>query len=262
MANQAGAAYTGLRKILNGPDAVYGASLTIPDPGLAAILGCSGFDFVFLDGEHGPFTNASVRGCVDALASTPAMALMRVRTNDPTLIAAALDLGVDGIVVPKLSSAAAADAAVEASRYAPHGSRGVGTGHATRYGARFREYLAEANEKVAVVGIVESRAGVEAAEQIAAVEGLDAILIGQADLSADLGLLDQPGDERVAAEVARVAAAAGANGVKVGTACDPEEVGELGRAGMGLFICYFDGGAIARGAGDVAARARQAWQER
>ena len=92
-------ALAGLRKVLGAPGPVYNAILTIPDPGVAAILGWSGFDYVVIDAEHAPFTLESMRSCVDALAASPAASVIRVAANDPSHIKQALDLGVDHDVV-------------------------------------------------------------------------------------------------------------------------------------------------------------------
>src|SRR5579872_3248830 len=146
---------TGLRKVLRSPGPVYNAILTIPDPGVAAILGWSGFDYVVIDAEHGPFTAESMRSCVDALAASPAASVARLAANEPARIKQALDLGVDGVQVPSVGDAAGAAAAVRASRYSPEGARGVGLGHASRYGSNLAEYLGQANASVAVLAMIE-----------------------------------------------------------------------------------------------------------
>jgi 2-keto-3-deoxy-L-rhamnonate aldolase RhmA len=188
MSDDSSLAYRGLRGTLRGPGPVFCGFVSFPDPGVAAILGWAGFDFVLLDLEHGPFSQPAARSCVDALATTPAKTVIRVADNDPTLIKLALDLGVDGVWVPMVSDAAGARAAVQASRYSPEGSRGLGAGHATRYGTNLPDYFAEANAKTAVIATIETGAGVENAAEIARVDGLDAIVVGPGDLSVDLGI--------------------------------------------------------------------------
>lgn len=247
--------YGGLRELLRRPDPLLCAFATIPDPGVAAILGASGFDVVVLDGEHGPFTRASARGCVDALARTPAKAVMRVVGNDPATIKEALDLGVDGILVPMVGDAEEASAAVRATRFPPEGSRGVGAGHASRYGTNLEAYLTGANANVAVLATIETAAGVECAAQIAAVDGLDGILIGPTDLAADLGLLGRPDDGRLQGAIATVTGAARAAGIPVGLGCDPGDVSQRTREGMTLFACYSDGSGLGAGAAAAVAAA-------
>jgi 4-hydroxy-2-oxoheptanedioate aldolase len=106
-----------LREILSRRLPVLCSFTTIPDPGVVMILGASGFDLVVLDAEHGPFTRTSARACVDALARTPAKAVMRIVANEPARTKEVLDLGVDGILVPMVGSAEDAAAAVDAARF-------------------------------------------------------------------------------------------------------------------------------------------------
>jgi 2-keto-3-deoxy-L-rhamnonate aldolase RhmA len=249
----------GLREVLGSPGPVYSAILTIPDPGVAAILGWSGFHYVVIDAEHAPFTLGSMRSCVDALASSPAASVIRVVANDPSHLTQALDLGVDGVQVPSVGDADAAAAAVSASRYSPAGTRGVGMGHATRYGSNLEDYLGEANSRVAVLAMVEDRAGVENAAEIALVEGLDGVVIGPFDLSADLGLIGQIDHPTVQAAFDHVIESCVAAGTKVGTLGD---VTALARRGVTLFTCFADGSALGASARHAVDDARAAWAKR
>jgi 2-keto-3-deoxy-L-rhamnonate aldolase RhmA len=249
----------GLREILGSPGPVYSAILTIPDPGVAAILGWSGFHYVVIDAEHAPFTLDSMRSCVDALASSPAASVIRVAANDPSYLKQALDLGVDGVQVPSVRDAADAAAAVSASRYSPAGTRGVGMGHATRYGSNLEDYLEVANARVAVLAMIEDSAGVENAAEIAGVDGLDGVVIGPFDLSADLGLLGQIDHPAVQAAFDHVIECCLTAGRKVGTLGD---VTALAPRGVTLFSCFADGRALGAGARQAVEDARAAWEAR
>jgi 2-keto-3-deoxy-L-rhamnonate aldolase RhmA len=249
----------GLRELLASPGPVYSAILTIPDPGVAAILGWSGLDYVVIDAEHGPFTLESMRSCVDALAASPAASVIRVAANDPANLKQALDLGVDGVQVPSVGDAGAAAAAVSASRYSPAGTRGVGLGHASRYGSNIEEYLGTANARVAVLAMIEDRAGVEHAAEIARVEGLDGVVIGPFDLSADLGLIGQIDHPTVQAAFDHVIESCVTAGTKVGTLGDPAV---LARRGVTLFTCFADGSALGAAARQAVDGARAAWTAR
>jgi 4-hydroxy-2-oxoheptanedioate aldolase len=249
----------GLREMLAGPGPVYSSILTIPDPGVAAILGWSGFDYVVIDAEHGPFTLESTRSCVDALASSPAASVVRVAANDPSQLKQALDLGVDGVQVPSIRDADAAAAAVSASRYSPAGTRGVGLGHASRYGSNLDDYLGRANATVAVLAMIEDRAGVENAAEIARVDGLDGVVVGPFDLSADLGLLGQIDHPTVQAALDHVIECCVAAGTKVGTF---GEVTALARRGVTLFTCFADGNALGASARKAVEDAAAAWAAR
>lgn len=250
----------GLRELLRGRRPVLCAFATIPDPGVAAILGASGFDLVVLDAEHGPFTRDSGRGCVDALATTPALAAMRVPDDSPATIKAALDLGVEGILVPMVATAEQAAAVVRACRFPPRGTRGVGGGHASRYGTNLGEYLAEADARIAAMVTIESAVGVANAAAIAAVEGLDAIVIGPTDLAADLGVLGRPDDPHLQAAIAEVTAAAVAAGTPVGIGCRPDAVAARAGQGMTIFACHEDGGGLSAAAEAALTEARAALQ--
>jgi 4-hydroxy-2-oxoheptanedioate aldolase len=244
---------SGLRARLHETGPLFNAVLGLPEPGIATILGHAGWDYVVIDAEHGPFTLTSLRACVEALASTPARVVVRPASDDATAIKQLLDLGIDGIQIPTVASAAAAAAAVAAARYPPGGRRGIGTGRASGYGARLHEYLQEANGRIAVLAMVEDAAGVAAAGEIAAVDGLDGIVVGAMDLSADLGVPGQPGHPSVVAAVESVVQAALAHGTKVGTGCRPDDVGRLSAEGMSLFTCFVD----SMGLADAAAAALQ-----
>ena len=259
MSADAESGLAGLRKVLHTPGPVYSAILTIPDPGVAAILGWSGFDYVVIDAEHAPFTLESMRSCVDAIAASPAASVIRVAANDPVHIKQAVDLGVDGVQVPSVRDGDAAAAAVSGARYSPAGTRGVGLGHAARYGANVEEYLATANARVAVLAMIEDRAGVESAAQIAAVEGLDGVIIGPFDLSADLGLLGQLDHPTVQAAFDHVIECCVASGTKVGSL---GEVAALARRGVTLFTCFIDGSALGASASKALEDAGAGWAAR
>jgi 2-keto-3-deoxy-L-rhamnonate aldolase RhmA len=249
----------GLRAKLHEPGPLFSAILAIPDPGVAGILGWSGFDYVVIDAEHGPFTLESIRGCVDALAATPAASVIRVATNDPTHLKQALDAGADGVQVPSVGDAAAAAAAVSGSRYSPEGTRGVGLGHAQRYGANIQDYIASANARTAVIVMIEDAAGVENAAEIAAVDGLDGVVIGPFDLSADLGLLGQLDHPSVEAAFDHIIGTCVAADTKVGSL---GEVAPLARRGVTLFTCFVDGIGLGAGARQAVADAEAAWAAR
>jgi 4-hydroxy-2-oxoheptanedioate aldolase len=241
----------GLRRRLQEPEPLTGALLSLPEPAVATILGTSGFDYVVIDAEHGPFTLASLRGVVEALAPTAVHTIVRVAANDPTVIKQTLELGVDGIQVPGVGSAADAAAAVRAIRYSPEGERGIGVGRSTRYGLDLPGYLHEANARTAALVMIEDAAGVDAIEAIAATPGVDAIIVGPLDLSADLGVIGQTEHPRVTAAVERIVAAGRAAGVPLGLSGVPGELARLVAAGSHVTLIFFDVldlGAAARGA--------------
>jgi 2-keto-3-deoxy-L-rhamnonate aldolase RhmA len=236
----AGAALAGFRARLHAPEPLTAMLLCIPDPAAATIVGATGPDFVVVDAEHGAFTLDSMRACVEALASTPAAVVVRVAANDPVAIKQALELGVGGVQVPMVSTAAEAEAAVRAARYPPEGIRGAGLGRAAGYGRDLAAYLRDANRSTAVLAMIETAAGVDNAAAIAAVEGVDGIVVGPLDLSGDLGVLGEMAHPAVQAAFERVIDAAAAAGKKVGVTTSHEEVGRWRARGCGLFLCFVD----------------------
>jgi 2-dehydro-3-deoxyglucarate aldolase/4-hydroxy-2-oxoheptanedioate aldolase len=249
---------TGFRRRLHSGDLLVGALLSIPDPAVATILGRSGFDFVIADAEHGPFDLTSLRACVEALEPTPAATLVRAAANDPVLIKQTLELGIDGIQLPSVSSAAEAEAAVRAARFAPEGARGVGLGRASGYGADLSSFVIEANARTAVLVMIETGAGVENAAEIAAVPGLDGIVIGQFDLSADLGAIGDTAAPAVVEAVGLVVERALAAGVEVGTACSAAEAPALAARGLRVLTVFADVLALAAAARNSVELARSA----
>jgi 2-dehydro-3-deoxyglucarate aldolase/4-hydroxy-2-oxoheptanedioate aldolase len=209
-------ALTGLRARFHEPGSLYSAQMLLPEPAVATILGSAGFDYVMVDAEHGPFTLASLRSCVEAFRSTSAAVVVRTASQSEVEIKQCLDLGIDGVMTPRVESAEEAAAVISAARYPPEGTRGLSRAvRAARYGLDGATYAGGANASIAVLAIVESARGVENVEEIVAVPGLDGVMVGGDDLSADLGLLGRPDDGRLLEAIDIVVRSALAAGVKV-----------------------------------------------
>ncbi|HWT24289.1 MAG TPA: aldolase/citrate lyase family protein [Solirubrobacteraceae bacterium] len=168
-----------LRAALRGAPMV-GIWANVPSPLTAEAAAAAGADYVVVDQQHGAVDPTAMLAMLQAIALGGAAPLVRVSANDPWVIGNALDLGALGVIVPMVESAAEAAAAVAASRYAPAGRRSIGVVRGASPGA-------EPADPVCLV-MVETRAGLEAVEGIAATDGLDGIYIGPSDLSLSLGL--------------------------------------------------------------------------
>lgn len=160
---------------------------------VAEAMGYVGFDFLVMDTEHVPVDQVDALAIMRALAGTPTtQVLMRLPWNDPVVVKKALDGGAQSLMFPFVQNADEARAAVASTRYplaGNGGTRGVAAVHrASRYGA-FANYMNEANEQICVVTQLETPQAVANMEAIAGVEGVDAIFIGPADLSANMGHL-------------------------------------------------------------------------
>jgi 4-hydroxy-2-oxoheptanedioate aldolase len=153
------------------------------------IAGRAGFDWCLVDGEHGPWDPTVIRRQLMILAGTATAAVVRVPVNADWLLKQALDIGAQSVMVPMVNSAAEARAAVAACRYPPQGVRGNGgsTTRAGGYGA-IPDYVASANDQICVIVQAESRAAMADLANIAAVDGVDCVFIGPADLALDMGL--------------------------------------------------------------------------
>ncbi|MBS1880544.1 MAG: 4-hydroxy-2-oxovalerate aldolase, partial [Actinobacteria bacterium] len=176
-----------------GGEALTGTFVQSHDPGQCEFLGRLGFDLLCVEAEHSAMGVESVQGLVAAAALAPTAALVRVAGNEPIAIAAALDAGAAGVIVPRVDDAAGAAAAVAATRYPPDGERGLGPSRATGFGADIPAYRARASEDLLLAVQVETGAAVEALDSILDVDGVDMIFVGPGDLGCSLGI-DDPTD--------------------------------------------------------------------
>ncbi len=164
----------------------------------AEICAGAGFDWLVIDGEHAPNDLQSMIGQLQALAAFPVSPVVRAPVGETWILKQLLDIGAQSLLVPMVESAAQARALVEAVRYPPRGRRGVGAALARASAFnRIGDYLATADEEICLIVQIESVAGLAALEEIAGVEGVDAVFIGPSDLAADMGYLGRPGEPAV-----------------------------------------------------------------
>jgi len=188
--------------------------VTLNEPAVAEILSLVGFDWLFVDAEHGPFEISDLGGILQAAGDTPC--IVRVAATNEAAIKRTLDCGAAGIIVPQVNTAEQAAEVVKYSRYAPEGQRGVGLGRAHGYGLSFQKYVDSANDNVVVVVQAEHIDAVNNIEAIAKVPGIDAVLLGPYDLSASMGKLGQISDPEVVAAIDQVTAACQAANIPLG----------------------------------------------
>lgn len=160
----------------------------IPGPLVAEALATCGYDWVLLDTEHTVTDVPDILPMLQALAGYPVAPVVRAQWNDPVLIKRLLDLGAQTLMLPCVQTAEEARAAVRAMRYAPAGMRGVsGMTRANRYGA-VTGYQAGAADELCLIVQIETAEAVSRIPEIAAVDGVDALFIGPADLAASMGI--------------------------------------------------------------------------
>ena len=184
-------------------ETLIGTMLTLPSPSVAEILADAGFDWLFVDGEHGPLDVPEVLAILQAVDGR-IPCLVRVPEAAEAPIKRMLDLGAEGIIVPQVNTARQAADIVKWSRYAPLGARGVGLARAHGYGRKFSEYVESANDRTVVVVQAEHIQAVENLHEIVQVPGVDCVLMGPYDLSASLGKMGQLDDPAVVAAMDRI----------------------------------------------------------
>jgi len=195
-----------------------GLFLGTAEPYIAELLAATGFDWLLIDGEHGPNDLRTILAQLQVLAAYPVQAVVRTRDHDPAAIKQLLDAGARTLMVPMVETGAQAQALVRAMRYPPHGIRGVGTAMArAAHWNGVADYFVHADGEQCLVVQIESRAALDGLDDILAVDGVDAVFVGPSDLAASLGHLGNPGHPDVKAAVGdairRIAAAGKAAGV-------------------------------------------------
>lgn len=168
----------------------------------AEIAGSAGFDWCLLDGEHAPYDIGTLRDQLVAVDGQGAAPVVRVPAGEDWIIKQVLDIGAQSLLVPMVDTPAQAQAAVRAALYPPQGARGMGAAlaRASGYNA-IVDYVATANREICVMVQAESRLALQNIDAIAAVEGVDCVFIGPADLSADMGFPGRPDAPEVVAAI-------------------------------------------------------------
>ncbi|MFK5980255.1 MAG: HpcH/HpaI aldolase/citrate lyase family protein [Rhizobiaceae bacterium] len=191
----------------------------------AEIIADAGYDWLLIDGEHGPVEASGILPILQAAAKSHCC--VRVPWNDKVLIKRALDIGAETIFVPFVQNGEEAKDVVSACKYPPYGVRGVaGSTRSSRYG-RTTDYIHTADEEICVIVQIETADAMEQIEDIAAIDGLDGMFIGPADLSASMGHRGNPGHEEVQAAlksaVERINAAGKPAGILCGSTADAKK---------------------------------------
>ena len=229
-----------LKRKLQSGEVTLGSWITLGNTGIAEIMAKAGFDWLVVDLEHSVIP-IDVAGelirVVDLCGVTP---LVRLTSNQPDQIKRVMDAGAHGIVVPMVNSAEEARRAVAATRYGPEGVRGVGLARAQAYGLGFDEYLAWQKDGPVVIPQIEHRDAVGRIEEILAVPGVDAFIVGPYDLSCSMGI---PGQFEHPDFVATMAEIVG-KGIELGVPAglhivepDPERLRQCMQEGY-RFIAY------------------------
>jgi 4-hydroxy-2-oxoheptanedioate aldolase len=222
--------------------------------GVEVIAG-AGFDWILLDTEHSPTDLENLLTQLQAASSYPTHPVVRVPWNDMVTMKRVLDIGAQSLLIPYVSTAEEARAAVSYTRYPPAGVRGVaGTTRATRFG-RIKDYARRAHEELCVLVQVETQKGLDNLEAIAAIEGVDGVFIGPADLHASLGHMGEIANPKIMPLIDEAIGRVRKAGKAPGILTPAEEHARRQLAAGALFVAVGnDIGILARGAEALAAK--------
>ncbi len=209
-----------LKRALASGDPQFGLWLGLPDNSAAEIIAGAGFDWLLIDHEHAPFELATILSHLQALAPYDVAPVVRPVTDDIALIKKLLDIGAQNLLVPMVDTAEQAAAAARAVRYPPQGRRGLGTSlaRAARWN-QIPDYTATANDEICLIVQVETALAMKNLAAILAVDGVDAVFIGPADLAASMGYLGEPGHPDVVESISSALQTIRAAGKHAGVLC-------------------------------------------
>lgn len=176
------------KKALSEGETVFGCWVGLADTLSTELMGTAGFDWLVIDGEHGPNDLRSILAQLQVLEASDSHPVVRVPVGETYMLKQMLDAGAQTLLVPMVESADQARQLVRDVTYPPHGDRGVG--YALSRAARFSQiadYGTTADAQICLLVQVENRKGLAALDDILAIDGIDGVFIGPADLAADMG---------------------------------------------------------------------------
>lgn len=242
------------KQALAAKQAQIGLWVGLAEPCAAELLAGTGFDWLLIDGEHAPNDVRSILSQLQAVAPYPVHPIVRPVQGDVALVKQLLDVGAQTLLVPMVDTPEQAALMVKAMRYAPEGIRGLGSAlaRASRWN-QVEGYIQNANREMCLLVQVETVLGVKNLAEIAAVDGVDGVFFGPADLSASMGYLGQPSHpevQRVILDgIAKVKAAGKAPGI---LATDPKLARQYLDAGALFVAVGVDTSLLVRAATDLA----------
>lgn len=223
-----------MKEVLGRGELAYGCFCALKDPAVIEILGYAGFDFGIIDLEHSALDLSTMEHFIRAAKVAGITSIVRTPQMDFATILRAIENGADGVMIPHLMNKEMAQKVVNMAKYPPIGMRGIdGSTRVARYGnVPMVDHMKEQNERLLVIGMIEDKEAVDNLEEIMAVEGLDMLFIGAADLSCSYGLPHQVTHPTVRAAIKSVFERAARVGMKVGVPAydgkQAKEVADLG----------------------------------
>ena len=226
----------------------------------AELVARTGYDWALVDLEHGMTTEADLLAQLVAIQATPTAAVVRVVSSERLRVSRILDLGADGLMIPRLETVEEVRETLSWMRYPPEGIRGVAAGtRGAGYGTLSHPEIRTLNERILGVFQVESPVAVAAAGELAAIDGVDVLFVGPADLSHAMGIPGEFAHPEFTDALDRVAAAASGHGKAAGILVrDASEVGAYRARGYAFIGIGSDSGLVTSGARSQLAAARAA----
>ncbi len=230
-----------LKRDLAAGKVCLGATITMNSPTVAEFMSRVGFDWLWFETEHTSLSLEAVQTMLQATNGAEVSTIVRVPWNDKTMIKRALDLGVDGLILPLVNTAEEAEYAVRAMKYPPQGERGGGLARAQFYGGQMGKYLQSANDEVMTILMIEHIQAVQNIDAILRVKGVDTVMVGALDLSGSMGMLGRTDHPEVEGAIQRVLAACKKASVPCGIiALSPDAVRTRKEQGFRNFIVGID----------------------
>lgn len=245
-----------LKQRLKQGETLNGCWLNLGSALTAEIVGQAGFDWVLIDLEHGAGVEKDVLAQLQALESTPTAALVRVESAESPRISRILDMGAEGIMCPKVDDAREAQKVVSGLHYPPFGNRGVAKMvRATQFAQNFDTYYATSKETILGIVQIETLESLNHLDAIAAVEGVDVLFIGPADLSMAMGIFGQFDHPTFVTAVHNIVQAAEKAGKATGILLfNPDDYDKYRNLGIRFIACGADATFVANGARTMAAK--------
>ncbi len=238
------------KRALQAGEQQYGFWLGLCNSLSAELCGHCGYDWLLIDAEHAPNDLNTLHTQLLAIENTPSHPVLRLADDNPTTIKQVLDLGAQTLLIPMVESAAQAEALVAAVHYPPAGIRGVGTALARAARWNLVEgYLQQADAEVCLLIQIESKTALDNLDAILALEGIDGVFIGPADLAGSLGHLGNSGHPDVVASIEQAIAKIRASGKAAGIlVADPALARQYESKGAQFIALGVDTLVLAKGA--------------
>ncbi len=245
-----------LKKRIKNGEAVNGCWLNLGSSLTAEIVGSAGYDWVLIDLEHGAGNEKDVLAQLQAIEHFNTAAIIRIENGNKQRIHRVLDLGAEGVMVPRITSVEEAKNVVSGLRYPPEGSRGIAKMvRATEFGKNFAEYFRAANENILGVVQIETMEALHCVDEIAAIDGVDVLFIGPSDLSMALGIFGQTDHplykDALKATVSAAQKAGKATGILI---INPDDYKTYYEMGIRMIACGADATFVADGARNMSSK--------